>query len=394
MFKNWMKFLTVFVIAAGMLIIGGTKFPSTRPIIEEVSYLEIYQHMDTDAMKIYGYDDESDSHFVMGWNGSDCFAFASDADFSFAATNIGLTGVTTITGVTAIVGATGITGNLDISAGADITGTVTITTDLYGAEINDQHTYMLAEAIYGQNANVAHSLMIGWLTTPADAGTEQDLSPDDNDATYKTCTWTAADQLYDDFAYALDLDGTNDHLTCADDATWFMDDNGGANGCTIGGVFEITNTAAVQSIMGQWDISTGAEARTFKLIVDAAEKIQLLTYDESANIETSYISDAAVAVGYHVIHVMYPGSGGATNHNATIIYVDGVAVAGTAANDGSYVGMEDLAGLLWIGATESTGGVAELFFAGNMGFLFFTADQFSADEVWDSFLTLRAFYNL
>ena len=388
MFKNWMKFLMVFVIAAGALVMGGTKFPSTRPIVEEVSYLEIYQHMDTDAMKIYGYDDESDSHFVMGWNGSDCFAFASDADFSFAATNIGLTGII------GLVGATAVTGNLDVSSGADITGTITVTADLYGAEINDQHTYMLAEAIYGQNANVAHSLMIGWLVTPANAATELDLSPDINPATYATCTWTAADQLYDDFAYALDFDGTDDHLTCADDAQWFMDDAGGANGCTFGGVIEITNTAAVQSVIGQWDLSTGAEARTFKIIVNAAEKVQILAYDESANVGCNYITDAALSVGYHVVHVMYAGTGGAAAMNATKIYVDGVVVAGTATNDGSYVGMEDLAGLLWIGATESTAGAAELFFGGNMGLIFFTQDQFSADEVWDSYLTLRAFYNL
>lgn len=344
--------LLALVLIAAVLIIGQAPFPSTRPIIRYFSQIQMWQHQDNSAIEIHGFDDLEDSITVIGYN--------ADGDFEIN------------------------------------THRALIKEDIAGPEISDIHATMMAEAIYGQNANVAHAVILGWLTTPADAATETDLSPDVNPATFGTCTWTASDQIYDDYAYMLDLDGTDDYLTCADDAAWFMDDAGGANGCTIGFIFELTATTGVQTIAAQYDLTTGSEARAWRLFVDADEKINFWCYDESEGdvYEGIKQTTAETAGGIYVVHIVYDGAGGGSASAGMDMFVNGIAEGHDVSDNGSYTGMENQTTVLYIGAQEGTGGATELFLNGQLGFIFFTTDQFSADEVWDSYLVYKAYYNL
>jgi hypothetical protein len=73
------------------------------------------------------------------------------------------------------------------------------------------------------------------------------------------------------------------------------------------------------------------------------------------------------------------------------IYVDGAVAASTATNDGSYVGMEDTASLVWVGAAQSTAGAAENYWKDDMGAIFMTTDQLTAAQIHQLYLQVRGY---
>ena len=270
-----------------------------------------------------------------------------------------------------------------------ITEDIDIDGYIQGSTLNDMASYKLAGDILSIG-DLNDSLILAWVTP---ATTETDLSPNGNDATYQG-SMTTDDQIAKGEVWTLDLDGSDDYLSVSDSADFTFDDAGGANGFTVGAWVQVVNAAAAQTIISKWDETTSSELREWRLFLNSSEVLTFAIYDESANVQCFRYSDAAISVGWHLIEVVYSGAGGATAANGITFYVDGSAISSTASNDGSYVGMEDTATDVFVGAITGTGGTTSEFMTGDIGVPFMTTDQFSADEIWESYLKTRGYYGL
>ena len=87
-------------------------------------------------------------------------------------------------------------------------------------------------------------------------------------------------------------------------------------------------------------------------------KLAISQRDESSAGECRRKTDSGIAVGWHTYCITSPGDGGATAMNNVIIYIDGVLVASTATNDGTYIAMENTTAKMLIGALIGVDGGA------------------------------------
>ena len=207
-----------------------------------------------------------------------------------------------------------------------------------------------------------------------------------------TFTWSEAPNAFDT---PLDLTGpasfqgiiplvgfneTDEEADTPDADYWFVDDSAAAP-LSLGAWVSFPAAGGIRTILSKWDSAGGA--REWELIIAADETLAFYTADQSVSKFPSRRSNAALVTGaWHHVVAAYDGGGGATNHNGTALYVDGAAAASTAFNEGGYVAMENLAGLVSVGARPGT---ASNFYGGKIagGPLgpFFTKKQLSADEV-------------
>ena len=197
----------------------------------------------------------------------------------------------------------------------------------------------------------------------------------------------------------ISLNATDEEADTPDAAYWTRDDAGGANGFSIGFWANVTDTAAIRVLLGTWDATNASELREWILFVDASDILTMLLFDESANVQTKLVSDAAITMGSLRFFVMtYDGAGGSSAGDTIALYEDGVVLASTATNNGSYVGMEDLATLPTLGSNIVSGASAGDFFSGSMagGPLgpFFTQTELTADAVLRLFQLGRAALNV
>ncbi len=144
------------------------------------------------------------------------------------------------------------------------------------------------------------------------------------------------------------LNGTDEAFRSPDIAYFTLADGGATPGSYVFWI-RVDLSAAVKTLMAKHD--AGEAIQEWSIDIDADEKVQYLTRDDSVPQDTTRISDAAITAGiWHQVAVTYDGSGGTDNQNGTLIYVDGAVVASTADNTGSYVAMEDGTSELSIGA--------------------------------------------
>jgi len=226
-------------------------------------------------------------------------------------------------------------------------------------------------------------LLLAFYGTAGNGTTEYDLSGNNNDATYTAgSSWTSADNIFKGQVMALDFDGTDDYLTVADDDSLSFS----GEAVSWSGWIEVINNADLQVIVSKYDQTTGSELREWIIYLDASEKLVLQLYDESANVSCDRTTDSAVAVGWHHIAVTYDGGDGATAMDGCNIYIDGLLVASTATNDGSFVSTENLATDVLVGSLTAAGGSPSFFFLGDMAQLTITGEELTAAQVWAEFL--------
>lgn len=231
-------------------------------------------------------------------------------------------------------------------------------------------------------------LILAWITP---ATTELDLSGNSNDATYSNFATT--DQTAYGFVWALSFyDGTDEYLTVSDDPAFSWDDSG-ANPWSACFWFEVVATANQQTVIGKY--SSQATDREWYLSLADTEKLWIVFYDESADVSCANNTDAALSAGWHFACHVYDSTGGASAMTGTnaVWYVDGVAVADTPTNNGSYVAMEAGATDVTIGA-YNTGAALGEFFQGDMGLLWIEDVELSAAQVWKYYIKTRGYYNL
>ena len=259
------------------------------------------------------------------------------------------------------------------------------TGEVSGDPWNDQRSYILAGEIL-EDATTP-PLILAWI---APATTEVDLSGAGNNATYSNFATT--DQIAKGMVWALSFyDGNNEYLTVGDDAAFSWDDTG-ANPWSVCFWIEVVETAAIQTVIAKYDVQ-GTD-REFKIVLDAAEKMELALFDEADDKEATNITDAALSAGWHFVVHTYDSTGGATALSDTnsVWYVDGVAVAESQTNDAQYTGMVGGATDVTIGGYDTGAAVAN-FFQGDMGILWIEDVELSAATVWMYYMKTRGFYN-
>ena len=195
-------------------------------------------------------------------------------------------------------------------------------------------------------------------------------------------TWDAPSPSFKGLVPVFTFDGVDEEADSPDAAYWSRDDAAGANGFSIGIWANVTNVGVARCFMAKFDES-GAEQREWVFFINSNDTMRLFLFDESANVDVYRNTDSAITMNSMRFFVAtYDGAGGATAANGIKLYEDGAVIASSATNDGSYVGMEDLAGVVSLG--RNIGGT-ERFFPGSMagGPLgpFFTQIELTADQV-------------
>ena len=256
---------------------------------------------------------------------------------------------------------------------------------LSGDPQSDQFSYIMAGEIL-EDATTP-PLILAWITP---ATTEVDLSGNGNDATYTN--FITGDQGFKGFVWGLSFYTDNDeYLTVGDDPAFSWDDTG-ANPWSVCVWMEVVETAAIQTVIAKYNVQ-GTD-REWKIILDAAEKMELALFDEADDKESTNITDAALSAGWHFVAHTYDSTGGATALSDTnsIWYVDGVAVAESQTNDGDYTGMVAGATDVTIGG-YNTGAAIANFFQGDMGIVWIEDVELSATQVWNYYIKTRGLYN-
>ena len=177
------------------------------------------------------------------------------------------------------------------------------------------------------------------------------------------------------------FDAVDEEADTPDATFWSRDDAGGANGFSLGLWANVTNTGTARCFMAKYD-ETGVQ-REWIWFLNPNDTMRFFLFDESVDGTGAYRnSDAAITMGSLRFFVAtYDGTGGATAADGITLYEDGGVIASTATNQGTYEGMENLAGVVSLG--RNIGG--SRFFNGTMvgGPLgpFFTQTELSAADV-------------
>lgn len=234
--------------------------------------------------------------------------------------------------------------------------------------------------------------IVGFTGTGADTATESGYES----GAGRTWTYSGGlttDKIFQGSTYVYSFDGTDSYMSTPDTADMSFGDGSNDSVVSMGGWVEVVADANTKAWLTKWDETTGTELREWILDFSSAETVVFGAADESAGVVVTRTSDSGVSEGWHFVVATYDGTGGATAMNGVLIYVDGVAVASTAANNGSYVAMEDLATDPVLGAFTIAGGTLSNFYPGDMGRLFVTPEELSAATIWKMYEKTRGKYN-
>ena len=255
-------------------------------------------------------------------------------------------------------------------------------------DFNDMFTYQLASTALALDADI--HLLLAWITPIT---TEMDLSPHNHDMTY-VGTMTADDQIDQGLVYALDMDGVDDGGTITDHTDFFFDDAGGANGFTTNAWVYVVAGTDSQMILAKYDLTAGNTAEEWAFFIDEDEYLSMMICDDSEPSYESMQSDAALTTAtWYMVTAVYDGAGGGSASAGITLYVDGVAVAATAVDNGSYTGMENLAALVYVSGNEDGDGNIDNVWTGDLGDISQSVTQLTSDEVWELYVRTRGYYN-
>ena len=250
---------------------------------------------------------------------------------------------------------------------------------------------------YNNNATVIASklldlsdnnlLILNWITPFA---TETDLSGKGHNATYQG--GIDAREVIGG-SWVINFDGMSfDDLLIGDHNDFTFDDAGGPNGFTVGVWLKVDDTLFEKTILSKWDETSGSELREWKLSFSEDEIFTLSLYDESADVQCFRYTDIAYT-DFVLAIAVYDGTGGANAADGITLYINGKEVSSTAVNSASYAGMENLSSSILIGAVDDLAGESK-FMYGDMGLVFMTKDQLTADQIWNLYVSTKGYYTV
>ncbi len=166
--------------------------------------------------------------------------------------------------------------------------------------------------------------------------------------------------FYKGVAPVLTFDASTNQADTPDNAYWTVDDAGGANGFSMGLWVKVTDTGNHRYLLSKWDSNVAIQEWIFR--IDTVDKLELGVRDDSTDVNPSRLADAAIPMGRWIfVTAVYNGAGGASAMAGATLYVDGAAIASTANEDASYVGMEDGTAVVALGAADTSGTPIRLF---------------------------------
>ena len=169
---------------------------------------------------------------------------------------------------------------------------------------------------------------------------------------------------------------------------WFRDDAGGANGFSIGGWVNIDGSTGSRTVLAKRGTNNQEWAMRVRNTTDIVEAA--LVYDsENVNILRPFAT--ALTVGtWAFVMLTYDGAGGVGSEDTIHCYLNGVLDDGTANNDGTYTGMENLTSVIGLGKrSEGTQFFGGRMAGGPLGTCF-TQIELTADQVLSKFQHDRA----
>lgn len=151
-----------------------------------------------------------------------------------------------------------------------------------------------------------------------------------------------------------------------------------------------SDTAANKTIFSKYNSAT--LNREYLATVAASELLAWQIADESAGVVAARNSTAAITLGSLVLlGGTYDGRGGATAADGMTLYSNGAVLASTAANNASYVAMENLAAPFEISSLNAN---AAQFFEGTMGFILVCTGALTAPQMATAATLARAYYKV
>lgn len=173
------------------------------------------------------------------------------------------------------------------------------------------------------------------------------------------------------------FNGTDEQADSPDAAYWERDD-ASDEGFSLGGWVNLVDATDSTLLAKQGGSSEGS----WKLGFSGGDDLQLACADESADLTVTRATNVAMTQGVWIHAVAtYDGSGGSSAMDGVLLYVDGVAVASTASNNGSYVAMEDTTDVVSLGYRGEGSLYMDGTIAGGPLGPFFTQTVLSADAI-------------
>ena len=274
--------------------------------------------------------------------------------------------------------------SLEYDGSADIAG------QYQGALLNNQ---MVQKATFDILGLMTDPRFLNLQCEDPGAGTLYDASGQGHAGTYQG-SMTTGDRVKKGMGWALDLDGTDDHVDLGDSDDFSFGDGSNDEAVTWAGVFEVVDTAGNQTIMSKWDETVVLPLREWRIYLIDTEALRIMQFDESENKQSFRTTNAGLSVGWHSFVITSPGDGGATVMNNVKIYIDGALVASTANNDAGYVAMENLASKCWVGAIQNTSSDPYLFMTGDSALTLMDGSEWSAFDAHRAHELFKGLYRL
>ena len=170
------------------------------------------------------------------------------------------------------------------------------------------------------------------------------------------------------------FNGSSDYGAAPDQSYMVFGDGANDNPFSVWAVVNQTATATIKTILSRYDLDTGDTRREWWFALDAAEKLYLRTYDDSAgDVYKGRTYSTALATGSPLcISGTYDGS---KQNSGFKLYSAGARIDNADSTSGSYTAMEDKSSVTYLGATLSTAEAAENLFNGSMGIVLVTAQE-------------------
>lgn len=139
-----------------------------------------------------------------------------------------------------------------------------------------------------------------------------------------------------------------------------------------------TATTGIKEILTKYDITTGLTKREWRFFLDAAEKLNLVLYDESVPANIGRLYNTALATG-SVLFVAGTYSGSILSSGVKL-YSAAALIDDTDVASGAYVAMENTASLVRLGFSQGAAAGVN-FFPGSMACVALVAGALDADEL-------------
>lgn len=190
---------------------------------------------------------------------------------------------------------------------------------------------------------------------------------------------------------SLAFDGTATYASCPDADSLSLGDGLNDSAMSVVALVKPTDTALLRIICAKDNITTGTTLREWQFGISTADLLEWNLFDNSAGVRIArYYNTALTFATWQLLAGTYDGSRSAAGLKVSR---NAVRIDDTDNSSASYVAMENLTSVVYIGAYMSTAAV-DKFFPGSMAFVALTHRQLLPDDEWAIKSLSNAYYGL